>query len=149
MLVASLPAEVQALLTELRVPARLEAHLRLVYTVALELLAQLQQAWPGLALDAGLVGFGAATHDIGKALVPFELRVPGKTHEKLGQQLLLEHGFSRSQARFCVSHGSWDQAETGLEDLLVALADSCWKGKRDATLENRLTRRIAQSQKQP
>ncbi len=41
-------------------------------------------------------------------------------------------------ARFCRTHTTWPEEEVVLEDLLVALADELWKGKRDDELERRV-----------
>ena len=71
------------------------------------------------------------------------MRHPGNQHELAGQLLLLENGVASPLARFCVTHASWDQPGTVVEDLLVALADKLWKGKRADDLEQRLTDVIA------
>lgn len=95
-------------------------------------------------VDEAAICFGAATHDIGKTVRPSELSEPGKTHEEAGQNLLLEHNVSPSHARFAVTHGLSVDAETlNTEDLVVALADKCWKGKRVNRLEERLARELA------
>jgi hypothetical protein len=42
-------------------------------------------------------------------------------------------------ARFAYTHGNWDTAPNAeLEDLIVALADHCWKGKRSEQLETKI-----------
>ena len=64
-------------------------------------------------------------------------RGPGTRHEEAGRALLEAHGTPRL-ARFCVSHGQWDQDAVPLDGLLVALADKLWKGKRVAKLEQRV-----------
>jgi hypothetical protein len=46
-------------------------------------------------------------------------------------------------ARFCVTHASWDDDRRGIEDLLVALPDKLWKGKRESLLEGRTMKLIA------
>ncbi|MEZ0114050.1 hypothetical protein ABH920_008084 [Catenulispora sp. EB89] len=63
------------------------AHLRAVHDVAARLVAWAAER--GLPVDAEAVLFGAATHDIGKALHPAELSGPGSEHEAAGRDLLL------------------------------------------------------------
>ncbi|GIG10917.1 HD domain-containing protein [Catellatospora coxensis] len=88
----ALPGTVAALLTELDAPPRLGAHLRAVHDVAAHLLDALAEAYPGLAVSAEEVLFGAATHDIGKVVFPSELSGPGSAHEPAGYELLVAHG---------------------------------------------------------
>jgi hypothetical protein len=118
---------------------RLLAHLRLVHDVAVQLCDHLHQEGLLATVDRSALLFGAATHDIGKTRFPTELSEPGSEHERHGQILLLEQGVLAPYARFAETHGSWRiTPDLPLEDLLVALADTCWKGKRDATLEQRI-----------
>ena len=56
--------------------------------------------------------------------------------------MLLASGVSPRLARFALSHGNWE-AESQPEDLLVALADTCWKGKRLEPLEEKVARIIS------
>ncbi len=63
-------------------------HDRPLHHVAAHLVPAFQRAFPALVVDEGAVFFGAATHDIGKALAPSELSEPGKTHERLVDDLL-------------------------------------------------------------
>ena len=93
---------------------------------------------PKRAFDKDAVLYGAATHDLGKAIHFEELVQAGKAHERRGFELLQELGVSAERARFAFTHGNWETLENvGLEDLLVALADNCWKGKRPEQLESR------------
>jgi hypothetical protein len=47
-------------------------------------------------------------------------------------------GISEERARFAFTHGNTEISQNvRLEDLLVALADNCWKGKRPEQLENK------------
>lgn len=141
-----LPDDAIALLMAVTAPPRLVAHLRLVHDVACELTDALR---PRLGFDAKAVAFGAATHDIGKALHPSELGAPGHEHEAAGQRLLLSHGVRADYARFAKSHaGPLDEA-TGVEDLLVTLADKIWKGRREEALEQRIVERICRASGQP
>jgi HD superfamily phosphodiesterase len=79
-------------------PPRLIAHLTLVHDTACELLDRLVLRFPLLEFDADAVRFGAATHDLGKVLVPEELDGPGSRHEELGYILLGQHGIAPSLA---------------------------------------------------
>lgn len=131
-----LPPEVLKLLRRASAPPRLIAHLVLVHDVAANLVEKLSLAFPDAAFDKDVVLFGAAIHDVGKTLDTAELVQPGKEHERHGVDLLLEMGISEDRARFAYTHGNWNTAEDiTLEDLLVALADNSWKGKRVDELE--------------
>ncbi|GGN87804.1 phosphohydrolase [Actinoplanes lobatus] len=138
-----LPPEAVGLLVELGAPARLGAHLRAVYAVACDLTGWLAAAHPAVVFDRAAVLFGAATHDIGKALHREELSVPGSRHEPAGERLLLGRGVPARLARFAGTHGSWHEARAGVEDHLVSLADKIWKGARVEDLEHLVVERIA------
>ena len=138
-----LPPEVLELLVEVKAPPRLFAHLRLVHDVACTLSKELASAWPPFRFDADAVAFGAATHDLGKALHPHELTEPGSEHEEAGFELLRERGFPEPRARFARTHARWSEATSSVEDLLVSLADKIWKGRREEDLEALLVARIA------
>lgn len=134
-----LPHAAQRLCKVAEAPPRLIAHLTLVHDTACELLDRLVLRFPLLEMDADAVRFGAATHDLGKVLLPEELDGPGSRHEELGHILLEQHGIDPSLARFARTHGEWRQSpDLPFEDLLVALADMVWRGKRDSTLEERI-----------
>jgi hypothetical protein len=138
-----LPSQVTTLLQKLAAPPRLVAHLILVHDVAAQLLAALQRHWPDLPIDAPAMLMGAAVHDIGKVQHPDELTGPGQQHEHDGPALLVRWGVEPRLARFAQSHGAWrTQPNLDLEDLLVALADTCWKGGRDQALEQRVAERL-------
>lgn len=139
-----LPDAAQRLCDKLDAPPRLIAHLRLVHDIAAELLDALSERFPDLPMDRDSVLFGAATHDIGKVVHPNELTGPGNLHEAAGAALLEEHHVPSHLARFARTHGTWDQKDVtiAIEDLLVALADSVWKGTRHSELESCLVARI-------
>jgi len=140
---APLPERVVALLIEADATARLVAHLRLVHDVALRLLDGLSRAWPDLRVDSEAVLFGAATHDIGKAVQPNELYEPGAMHEVIGRRMLIDSGVEERLARFAETHAKWKTSDDcTLEDLLVALADTCWKGKRSERLDGLVCEKI-------
>ncbi|SRR5260370_40135313 len=136
--------EVLNILTKYAAPPRLVAHLTVVHDVAVTLIKQLEACWPMLEYDQKCVLIGAATHDVGKAVYTNELTGPGAQHEEIGPQLLLESGFPEIHARFARTHAQWDrEAPVQLEDVLVAFADTIWKGKRDGALEQELASQIA------
>lgn len=136
-----LPASVERLCMHVSAPPLLIGHLTLVHDVARQLVVQLTEALPDLQLDTALTCYGAAVHDIGKVKVPEELHHPGKKHEQLGYDLVLGLALSHDEARFCLTHGNWE-SDTSLpiEDLLVALADNIWCGRRNVELELRIAR---------
>ncbi|MEV1064652.1 HD domain-containing protein [Streptomyces sp. NPDC050263] len=144
-----LPAEAAALLDEVGAPPRLVAHLRAVHDVAAQLVAWVGDHCPGLAVDREAVLFGAATHDIGKALHPGELSGPGARHEEAGRELLLTHGVRSALARFAGTHASWTAPDIGPEDLLVSLADKVWKNKRVADLEDLVVAELSRAGGRP
>ncbi|MFE0019397.1 HD domain-containing protein [Amycolatopsis sp. NPDC059021] len=96
-----------------------------------------------MRFDREVVEFGAAIHDIGKVEHPGELSGPGSAHEHAGYRLLRSYGVEEKLARFARTHASWTAAETGVEDLLVSLADKVWKGKRVPDLEHLITGHLA------
>ncbi len=137
-----LPPDAVALLDRLRAPPRLVAHGAVVHDVAQRLVDALEVRWPTLMIDRDSVAFGAATHDMGKVHHPEELTGPGHQHETAGQSLLIAAGMSLHRARFCVTHGAWRTHPVMLEDLVVALADTCWKGTRNPVLEQQVIAHI-------
>ena len=127
--------EALELLRALGAPARLVRHHELVAEAAAELVGALRGE---LRFDERLVVVGAALHDAGKVLHPGEMSGPGSSHEGAGEALLLGRGLPPALARFCRTHAEPAGPGGVLEDLLVALADKLWKGKRVAELEERL-----------
>lgn len=140
----TLPTAAQQLCEKLAAPPRLVAHLTLVHDAAVELVEGLRQRFPMLKLDGGAVLFGAATHDLGKVLHPNELTGPGDRHEEDGPGLLERHGVSPELARFARTHGAWSRETLPLEDLLVALADTVWKGQRIEALDAQVVTSITE-----
>lgn len=138
-----LPERAAVLLARVDAPPRLVAHLRAVHDVAAQLVDWMQRHCPGLGFDAEAVLFGAATHDIGKAVHVAELSGPGARHEDAGRELLLNHGVEPGLARFAGTHASWSAAGIGVGDLLVSLADKVWKDKRVPELEDLIVGRLA------
>lgn len=125
-----------AVLREIGAPERLIRHGELVAEAAERILEAVQ---PLAAVEARLVRLGARLHDAGKTLHPHELERSGRAHEEEGGALLLRHGIDPRVARMCLTHARWREApDVTLEELLVALADSLWKGRRDDELEQRV-----------
>jgi hypothetical protein len=145
----ALPEQVVTLLEAVGAPARLGAHLRAVHDVACELAGWVCERYPAAGADAGAVAFGAATHDIGKALHPQELSLPGSTHETAGYELLLSFGVDKRLARFARTHASWHEDGIGIDDLLVSLSDKVWKAKRVRDLEQLVVDRLAVASGEP
>lgn len=136
-------SKVGILLTNLNAPKCLKNHLQIVHKTAEKLLNEFQNNWQNLQLDKEAILFGAATHDIGKAVITEELYDKGKQHEQVGYELLLKNGYSERLARFAKTHGNWQNDEVEIEDLIVSLADKIWKSKRVDDLEERLCSKIA------
>jgi hypothetical protein len=114
-----------------------------VHDVAHQLVTWVQGEHPSVQLDAEAVLFGAATHDIGKAVHPAELSGPGSAHESSGRELLLARGVEPRLARFAATHADWNGPGVRLEDLLVSVADKVWKGKRAQEPEDLVVARLA------
>ena len=114
------------------------AHTRVVGEAAELLLAQLQRLH--ISHDADFVRVAVVLHDAGKILHPDELRGDGDEHEPAGEKLLLAQGVAPAG----LSHARWAGMPCSLEELLVALADSLSKGKRDAALEKQAIQAISE-----
>ncbi len=124
------------LLEDLGASAHLIQHVKLVGEAAEILISQLQRF--GFSFDRDWIRLGVAFHDTGKILHPSELSAKGDRHEAAGEILLLSNGVDPKIARCCRSHGQWQQLECSFEELVIALADCLWKGKRNKELEHRL-----------
>ena len=145
-----LPDEAKRLCAQVCAPPRLVAHLTLVHDAACMLMERLEAAFPTLVFDKALVRFGAATHDLGKTIHAIELSESGKQHQQAGVSLLESLGVPRDHARFAFTHGHWDEpGNDTLEDLLVAVADKCWRGRRVERLEAMLVERLSFSTNEP
>src|ERR1044071_5007934 len=81
-----LPDRVVELLGKVGAPPRLAAHLRLVHDVAWRIARWIEREFPDLEFDVESALFGAATHDIGKAVHREELSGPGHAHELGGYE---------------------------------------------------------------
>ena len=127
-------AEAHEFLRQLGATDKLIRHVTLVGEAADLLIEKLQAL--ALPFDDHFVRLGAAIHDAGKILHPDELIAKGNQHEPAGEQLLLSHGIDARLARCCLSHARWQTMDCTIEEWLVALADTLWKGKRNDELEN-------------
>lgn len=139
-----LPTLVLTLHKRFNAPPRLLAHHILVHHLAYQLLIGLQDCQLASNIDQIGVYFGATTHDLGKTLYPNELNAPGKQHEQAGQALLIQVGISAKRARFAALHSDIT-SERNIDELLVALADHLWKGKRNTALEELVIAERAQA----
>ena len=119
-----------------------------MHDVAAQIVDWVEKRALDLGIDSMAVRFGAATHDIGKALHPAELSGPGGRHEEAGRDLLLTRGVAPGLARFAATHATWTPA-TGTEDLLVSLADKVWKDKRVPELEDLVVGRLSVASASP
>ncbi len=138
-----LPSDIQRILDDLHCPALLVRHLILVYNVGLLLTKKIQLEFPNVTLLEEEIVFGTATHDIGKISFKKELSEKGKQHEQAGFETLIAYGINEKMARFTKTHGNWEQENIKIEDLIVALADKIWKGKRIDSLEEKLIKEIS------
>lgn len=134
--------EAHNLLKRLGASDQLLLHLKLVGLAAAEILSSLECF--DLDLDEDFVRIGAAIHDAGKIVYPNELENPGTQHESAGEKLLLEANVQPAIARCCLSHARYNVMAVSLEELLVALSDKLWRGKRDRQLELRVVDAIAE-----
>lgn len=129
------------LLKQLGASPKLIRHVRLVGEAADLLLYKIEQI--GIKVDARFVRLGVALHDAGKIIYVEELTNKGNKHEAEGESLLIKSGVEPSLARCCLSHAQWEVMECSLEELLVALSDKLWKGKREAKLEEEVINRLS------
>lgn len=120
---------------------RLVQHAMLVRDTANQLVCMLQAV--GVPVVAETILIGAVLHDAGKIVEPGELDGPGDRHEAAGREFLLSAGYPPEIARMCVSHSQWQTVDCSLEELIVALADKLWKGKREDALEAMVIERVA------
>lgn len=128
-------------LNELGASPHLLLHIKLVGEAAELLLLKLHQL--KFSCDENFVRLGVAFHDAGKIIHPQELTAKGNNHESDGEKLLIANGVNRQLARCCLSHARWQTMTCSLEELLVALADTLWKGKRNLQLEESIVKKLA------
>lgn len=139
---STLPIPIPVLLEHYNSPLILQRHLQVVHHTAQIILQRFKQNWQNLSVDEEAILFGAGSHDIGKVIEVNELYRSGKKHEEVGYQLLIENSIPYRLARFAKTHGDWSDPNLYLEDLLVALADKIWKGKRITELEEKVCQKL-------
>lgn len=130
------------LIDRLGAPEHLKTHVTLVGEAADLLISALEVL--GVELDFDFIRVGVVIHDIGKIVHSHEMTGPGSEHEPEGEKILREENVSPSLARVCISHARWNQMECSLEELLIALSDKLWKGKRVEPLELKVMDCVAQ-----
>lgn len=114
-------------------PPRLMRHVELVMEAAELILDKLLH----LEIDSirdDRVRAGVILHDAGKILHPDEIDEPGNLHERAGYDLVSRE-IDISLARHCLTHAQWRHMSCSAEELIVALSDSLWKGRRWQDLE--------------
>ena len=121
------------LLDSLEAPEHLKRHVVLVGEAADLLISKCEEL--GVSLDFEFIRVGVAIHDVGKTVHLNEMTGPGSEHEPEGEKILLERGVDPKVARVCLSHARWNEMKCSIEELLIALSDKLWKGKRVETLE--------------
>ncbi|HEX9062223.1 MAG TPA: HD domain-containing protein [Clostridia bacterium] len=121
------------LLKELNAPMHLVTHVKLVGEAAEEIMGKLSNS--GISLDYDFIRISIILHDTGKIINISELSAPGHCHEEEGEKILLKLGVDPRIARCCLSHANYKNMICSIEELIVALADKLWKGKRDEDLE--------------
>ena len=129
------------LLDLIKAPEHLKTHLKLVGEAADLLILKLKSI--DVVLDFEFIRTGVAIHDIGKTVHLNEMTGSGSEHEPEGEKLLIEKGVCPKLARVCMSHARWEEMECSPEELIIALSDKLWKGKRVETLELEVIDRIA------
>ena len=142
------PQDVYLFLKSRQAPERLVKHHQLVVEAAEEIIAGLKHNFPNLDCNYQQVSLGSAIHDAGKIIFPNEISSGGSNHELQGEKYLIAAGISPDLARFCRTHAHWNDLNNTLEDLLVALADTLWKGCREEELEHLAIAKIADLTKQ-
>lgn len=138
------PEDAIAFLSSLSAPPQLIQHHRLVLEAASELVKGLQKLFPKFTFNLKLVLLGAALHDAGKTLHQSEIHGAGNRHEQDGEAMLIYLGIAPEIARFCRTHAQWSSKQAKVEDCLVALADTLWKGCRKENLEAIVIKAIAE-----
>lgn len=133
--------EAYILLKKLKAPEHLFVHVKMVGEALEEIIDFLSRY--RLPIDYNFARLGVVFHDAGKIVHPLEFTESGNKHESEDNKLLLENGVTPELAQCCISHAQYDGNECSIEELLVALSDSIWKGTRVEKLELRIVDKIA------
>lgn len=123
------------------IPPCLVRHHEVVQETAEILLAYIKKIWPGVVVDREAVLVGASSHDLGKAIFHEEMFVEGLYHVSHGPKILQEAGMPEEYCRFARTH-YYVEESTGVEDVIVALANKSWNGHRHSEYEAELLRRM-------
>ncbi len=129
------------ILDKLNAPEHLKRHVSLVGEAADLIIEYLNEK--GIELRMDFIRAGVVIHDIGKIVHTHEMTAAGSNHESEGQRILSEMGYPPELARVCVSHAQWHKMGCSDEELLIALSDKLWKGKRVPGLELLVIDRLA------
>ncbi len=117
-------------------------HVKLVGEAGELLIDQIEKF--NIQFDKEFIRLGIVFHDAGKIVYQNEIFEKGKNHETAGEKLLIENGINPKLARCCRSHGNWKSMDCSFEELIVALSDKLWKGKRESELEKQVVNKIAE-----
>ena len=128
-------------LRSISAPQHLITHVTLVGEAAELLIAKFNEL--DLELDYGFIRTGVAIHDVGKVIHQNEMSEGGGLHEPEGEKMLIANGWPPKLARVCISHARWNEMDCSLEELIIALSDKLWKGKRVEELEIMVIDQIA------
>lgn len=134
--------EAYKLLADLGAPEHLKVHVQLVGEAADLLIEKFQELQ--VPIDQNFIRVGVAIHDVGKIVHTNEMTGSGSEHEPEGQRILLDRGVSPEISRCCMSHARWETMTCCPEELIIALSDKLWKGKRVETLELKVIDTIAE-----
>lgn len=126
---------------KLEAPECLFVHVKLVGEALEEIIGFLSRY--NLPVDYNFARLGVVLHDAGKIVHPLEFTESGNKHESGGNRLLLKNGVAPELTQCCISHAQYDGNECSIEELLVALSDSIWKGTRVENLELKVVDKIA------
>jgi hypothetical protein len=129
------------LIDVLGAPEHLKTHIQLVGEAADLIIKKCDDM--EFPIDGNFVRIGVAIHDVGKIVHANEMTRAGSEHEPEGEKILLQQGVDPAIARCCLSHARWASMECSTEELLIALADKLWKGKRVEELELKIIDRLA------
>ncbi len=116
-------------------------HIKLVGEALEEIIGLLTEY--NLPIDCNFARLGVVLHDAGKIVHSQEFSESGNKHESEGNKLLLENGVTPELAQCCISHAQHDGNECSIEELLVALSDTIWKGTRVEKLKLKIIDKIA------
>ena len=139
------PEDIYCFLKSQQAPEKLIRHHQLVVEAAEEIISGLKDNFANLDCDYRKALLDSAIHDARTIIFTNEIDSLGNKHELEGEKYLLKLGIPPNIARFCRTHAHWHDSDNTLEDLLVALGDTLWKGCRNQQLEQMIITRISNS----